>query len=141
MNLDIIGSFLQLKVPLGLGNLSVVEEPGGHPLLLGNGLLDLGVSAGLGLANPCVPLDLRSPGQPQGLEVALLVPDVLEGVAYHGDPHVDQVRARHLKHCLGELLSVPVDLLHSHGAHDGPLVTLQSLQGNLKRKVRIQINT
>merc|ERR1719242_331779 len=89
VNLDIVGCFLKFKVSFGLRDLCVVEEPGCHPLLLSDGLLDLRVPSSLGLANPGVSLDLCSPGQSQCLEVALLVPDVLESVAHHRYPHVN----------------------------------------------------
>ena len=182
LNLNIIGSLLQLKISFCLCYLCVVEQPGqrgvkitnptnhvadkdadrppgGHPLLLSNCLLDLGIPSSLSLAFDyivigmfllcckkatfcCDPLKrgwfvifpspilaslftsavlaipsawmfdknpksqvvkkknftipiLYSHGH---LEVALLVPDVLQCVRDHRDPHVHQVAARHL-HC------------------------------------------
>ena len=71
LDFDVVGGLFKLKVPFALGDFGVIEEPGGHPLLLGDGLLDLGVPPGLGLAYPGVPLHLRSPGHPQGLQVPL----------------------------------------------------------------------
>lgn len=41
----------------------------------------------------------------------LVVVNIFQGVADHADAHVDQVRGGHLKHLLGELLSILVDLL------------------------------
>ena len=39
--------------------------------------------------------------------------------------HVDEVGGGHIEDLLGELLPVLEDLVHRHGAHDGPLVALQ----------------
>lgn len=49
--------------------------------------------------------------------------NVLERVADHTDAHVDQVRGRHLKDLLGELLSVLVDLLQEEDVYRGWCIT------------------
>lgn len=41
----------------------------------------------------------------------LIVMNILECVADHTNPHVDQVRGGHLKYMLGKLFTVLVDLL------------------------------
>ncbi len=40
-----------------------------------------------------------------------MVFDILEGVADHGNAHVNQIRRGDFKHSLGELLTILVDLL------------------------------
>jgi len=41
----------------------------------------------------------------------LFISDVLQCITDHTDAHVDQVRASHIKHVLGELLTIFVNLL------------------------------
>ena len=48
-----------------------VLSPGGHSFFLSDGLLDLGVTLGLGLTDPCVTFDLCSSGHAQSFQVAL----------------------------------------------------------------------
>ena len=78
---------------------------------------------------------LSSPGLSQTGQIANLIPDILQCVGYHHDPHVVQVDTRDLKHFGGESLAVPVDLLHGHVAHDRPLVALHRLKANLENLI------
>ena len=47
LNFLIVRRFLQLEIPLSLGNLDVIDEPGRQSFLFSNGLFNLAVRSGL----------------------------------------------------------------------------------------------
>lgn len=64
-------------------------------------------------------------------KISDFVGDILDGVRDDLNAHVDEVSGCHFKDTTGEGFAITIDLLHTHGAHDGPLVTLQSLLGHV----------
>ena len=120
-----------VAVPVVLRDLGLGVRVRLLPLLGGDGLRDRGLSVRVRLPDAGVPLDLLRPLHAEGVEVAVLVLDLLDHERADLDAHVLEVLARHREDAGGERVPVGVNLLDRQGRADATDVALQGLQGDL----------
>ena len=111
---------------LGDGDVGLVAL--GLAFLVGHRRLDHRVARGEGFADDRIALDLGGALLPQGVEVPLLVADLLDRQDVDVDAHLLQIDGRLVGHLLGEGLAIGVDLLHGERAENRPQVPLQRLE-------------
>ena len=85
----------------------------------------------LGFADGGVAFDLRGPPLAEGVEVALLVADLLDRQDVNADAHLLEVQRRLRRQFLREALAIAVDLFDRQGTENRSQVAFERLEDDL----------
>ena len=114
-------------IPLRLGDFRIGGEFGFLARLLGLGGTNHRIPVGLGLGDLGVAFDLGDARLAQGVQVALLVPNVTNRKADDAQAHVGHVPGGNLLHLRGKLVAVLINIFHGHRPKNRAQVALERL--------------